>query len=192
MRESAGFTGAGGETVVRVHHRGMHPMPGLNDPSSRRDDVEFERPHGGLAASCALAGLSRLAVWWIKLGIRPQRIQAGHPEQNGRHERIHRTLEEHTATPPQPEARSQQRAFHHFCFEYNEVRPHEALGMQTPASLYRPSPRAFQERLPEPEYGTAMKVRRVFPHGQFCWNYNDVFLSKVLGEPSLNGVFVKK
>lgn len=131
-------------------------------------------------ASCSMAGLSRLSVWWIKLGILPQRIQAGHPEQNGRHERMHRTLEDHTATPPQADARAQQRAFHGFCHEYNHLRPHEALDMQTPASIYRPSPRLFPERLPEAEYGTAMKVRRVFPHGQFCWNWHEVFLSKVL------------
>lgn len=131
-------------------------------------------------ASCGIAGLSRLSVWWIKLGILPQRIQAGHPEQNSRHERMHRTMEEHTATPPQFEPRAQQRAFDGFRCEYNDVRPHQALDMQTPASLYRPSARAFPERLPEPDYGSAMKVRRVFPHGQFCWKHHDVFLSKVL------------
>jgi hypothetical protein len=131
-------------------------------------------------ASCSIAGLSRLAVWWIKLGIRPQRIAAGHPEQNGRHERMHRTLAEHAATPPQAEPRAQQRAFDQFRREYNQLRPHQALNMQTPASLYRPSLRQFPERMAEAEYGTAMKVRRVFPHGQFCWNYQDVFLSKVL------------
>ena len=131
-------------------------------------------------ASCSVAGLSRLSVWWIKLGILPQRIEAGHPEQNGRHERMHRTLGAHAATPPQAEPRAQQRAFDAFRQEYNQLRPHEALDMQTPASVYRPSERAFPERLPQPEYGSAMKVRRVFPHGQFYWNYHDVFLSKVL------------
>lgn len=131
-------------------------------------------------ASPAVGGLSRLSVWWIKLGIVPQRIQAGHPEQNGRHERMHRTLEENTATPPRAERRAQQRAFDAFLREYNQVRPHEGLGMRTPASLYCCSPRPFPERLPEPEYGTAMKVRRVFEHGQFFWDYHAVFLSKVL------------
>ena len=131
-------------------------------------------------ASCAIGGLSRLSVWWIKLGILPQRIAAGHPEQNGRHERMHRTLEEATASPPQAHGRAQQHAFDEFKFEYNEVRPHQGLEMRTPASVYRPSPRAFPERLPAPEYGTAMKVRRVFKHGQFFCNHHDVFLSKVL------------
>lgn len=131
-------------------------------------------------ASCAVGGLSRLAVWWIKLGIVPQRIRAGHPEQNGRHERMHRTLEQHTAAPAAAESRSQQRAFDGFRREYNEVRPHEGLEMRTPASVYRSSTREFPERVPEPEYGAGMKERRVFPHGQFFWKGRDVFLSKVL------------
>ena len=132
-------------------------------------------------ASCAVAGLSRLSVWWIKLGIVPGRITAGHPEQNGRHERMRRTLQEHTAMPPAADRGSQQRAFDRFRREYNEERPHQGLAMRTPAALYRPSERRFPERLPEFEYGSAMKVRRVFPHGQFFWNYEAVFLSKVLG-----------
>ncbi|MGH7972349.1 MAG: integrase core domain-containing protein, partial [Limisphaerales bacterium] len=131
-------------------------------------------------ASSAVAGLSRLSVWWIKLGIRPQRILAGHPEQNGRHERMHRTLKEATASPPKADRRAQQRAFDQFLYEYNEQRPHQALGMETPASVYCCSPRPFPERLPVPEYDTTMKVRRVFKHGQFFFNQHDVFLSKVL------------
>jgi transposase InsO family protein len=131
-------------------------------------------------ACCGIGGLSRLSVWWIKLGIRPQRIQAGHPEQNGRHERMHRTLEEHAAKPPKADRRSQQHAFDQFRREYNQQRPHEGLGMRTPASIYRSSARPFPERLAEPEYGSAMKVRRVMQHGQFFWNHNAVFLGKVL------------
>ena len=131
-------------------------------------------------ASCAPAGLSRLAVWWIKLGIRPLRIQAGHPEQNGRHERMHRTLQEGAAQPPEANRRAQQRAFDRFRREYNEERPHQALEMQTPASLYLPSPRPYPERVAEPDYNSSMTVRRVFPHGQFQWKKQTVFLSKVL------------
>lgn len=131
-------------------------------------------------ASCALAGLSRLSVWWIKLGIVPQRIEAGHPEQNGRHERMHRTLKEATAAPPRANRRAQQHAFDAFRQEYNELRPHQALNMQTPDAVYRYSPRPFPARLPEAEYHSAHTVRRVYPHGQFCWKNHDVFLSKVL------------
>ncbi len=131
-------------------------------------------------ASCAIAGLSRLSVWWIKLGIVPERIELGHPEQNGRHERMHRTLQEETASPPQANRRAQQRAFDRFQREYNEVRPHEALDMQTPDAIYRCSPRPYPARVPEPEYGSAMSVRRVQMHGEFNWRNQDVFLSEVL------------
>jgi len=130
-------------------------------------------------ASRAIAGLSRLAVWWIKLGIVPQRIQPGHPEQNGRHERMHRTLKE-TIGSPQADRRAQQRVLDRFRREYNDVRPHQALGMQTPSALYRNSPRQFPARVPEPDYGTALQVRRVQKHGEFRWKHCNVFLSHVL------------
>jgi putative transposase len=136
--------------------------------------------NGGPFASRAIAGLSRLAVWWMKLGIVPERIAAGHPEQNGRHERLHRTLKQETASPPAANRRAQQRAFDGFRQEYNQQRPHEALAMETPSALYRPSSRLYPARLPEPEYPSAMQVRRVHEHGQFHWKYRDVFLSKVL------------
>ena len=131
-------------------------------------------------ASRAVAGLSRLAVWWIKLGIVPERIAAGHPEQNGRHERMHRTLKQETAQPPAANRRQQQRALERFRQEYNQLRPHEALRMQTPATVYQPSPRKFPARVPEPEYPQDMLVRSVRPHGHFRWKHYDVFLSEVL------------
>src|SRR5713226_6487547 len=115
--------------------------------------------NGAPFATRALAGLSRLAVWWIKLGIVPERIEAGHPEQNGRHERMHRTLKQETADPPAANRRKQQRALDRFRQEYNEVRPHEALGMRTPAEVYEPSARKFPEQVPEPEYPANMLVR---------------------------------
>jgi len=135
-------------------------------------------------ASRALGGLSRLAVWWIKLGIVHERIQAGHPEQNGRHERMHRTLKAEAAQPPADTGRQQQQALHHFRREYNEVRPHEALEMRTPAEVYQPSPRKFPSHVPEVEYPQSMLVRRVHAKGHFRWKYRDVFLTEVLwGEP---------
>jgi transposase InsO family protein len=131
-------------------------------------------------ASPAVAGLSRLAVWWIKLGIVPERIAAGHPEQNGRHERMHRTLKQEAAQPPAANRRQQQQALDRFRQEYNQVRPHEALQMQTPASLYAPSARKFPARMPPPEYPQSMLVRSVRSHGHFRWKKHDVFLSEVL------------
>lgn len=136
--------------------------------------------NGAPFASRALAGLSRLAVWWIKLGIVPERIAAGHPEQNGRHERMHRTLKQEAAQPPAANRRQQQQALDRFRQQYNEVRPHEALEMGTPASVYQPSPRKFPARVPEPEYPESMLVRSVRPHGHFRWHKEDVFLSEVL------------
>jgi putative transposase len=136
--------------------------------------------NGAPFASPAIAGLSRLAVWWMKLGIVPERIAAGHPEQNGRHERMHRTLKQETASPPARDRRAQQRAFDRFRREYNEERPHEALQMQTPDSLYAPSPRPYPARVPEAEYGSAFQVRRVREQGQFRWKSENVFLSAVL------------
>jgi len=136
--------------------------------------------NGAPFASRAVAGLSRLAVWWIKLGIVPERIAAGHPEQNGRHERMHRTLKQEAAQPPAANRRQQQRALDRFRQEYNQVRPHEALEMQTPAAVYQPSARTFPARVPEPHYPETMLVRSVRPHGHFRWKKYDVFLSEVL------------
>ncbi len=137
--------------------------------------------NGAPFASLAMGGLSRLAVWWIKLGIVPERIEAGHPEQNGRHERMHRTLKQEVAMPPEKDRRGQQRALHNFRWEYNEVRPHEALQMETPASVYVPSKREYPARVPEPEYASTMLVCAVHSHGHFRWKKrHDVFLSEVL------------
>ena len=136
--------------------------------------------NGAPCAARALAGLSRLAVWWIKLGITPERIAAGHPEQNGRHERMHRTLKQEAAQPPAPNRRQQQQALDRFRQDYNQVRPHEALGMHTPAAVYQPSPRPFPARLPAPQYPADMLVRSVRHQGCFRWKKQNVFLSEVL------------
>ena len=144
-------------------------------PESIRSD------NGAPFASRALCGLSRLSVWWMKLGIRPERIEAGHPEQNGRHERMHRTLKQETAMPPKRNPRSQQRGFDRFREEYNQVRPHEALAMKTPEQVYIPSPRQFPSRVPEVEYPSAMQIRKVRPKGEISWSgHGHVFLTEVL------------
>jgi len=136
--------------------------------------------NGAPFASRALAGLSRLAVWWMKLGIVPERIEAGHPEQNGRHERMHRTLKQEVAQPPAANRRQQQEELDRFRQEYNEVRPHEALEMRTPAAVYQASPRKFPVRVPEPDYPATMLIRSVRRQGHFRWKKHDVFLSEVL------------
>ena len=142
--------------------------------------VAIRTDNGAPFASRAVAGLSRLAVWWMKLGIVPERIEAGHPEQNGRHERMHRTLKQEVTRPVAANRREQQRMMDKFREEYNQVRPHEALEMQTPAAIYAASPRRFPRRLPEPEYPDTMLVRTVQHKGDFRWKKHEVFVSEVL------------
>jgi len=105
--------------------------------------------NGAPFASTGLGGLSALSVWWVRLGLDLERIQPGRPQQNGRHERMHRTLKAATAQPPQANLRRQQEVFDAFRREYNEERPHEALGQRPPAEVYQPAPRDYPERLPE-------------------------------------------
>lgn len=136
--------------------------------------------NGAPFASRAVAGLSRLSVWWMKLGIVPERIEAGHPEQNGRHERMHRTLKQEVTQPAAANRREQQRMMDRFREAYNQVRPHEALQMRTPAEVYARSPRRFPRRLPEVEYPATMLVRSVRHKGEFSWKNHDVFVSEVL------------
>jgi putative transposase len=131
-------------------------------------------------ASTGLCGLSRLSVWWLRLGIQLERIQPGKPEQNGRHERMHLTLKQETTQPPAQNQRAQQRRFDVFREEYNQVRPHEALDMRTPASLYQPSSRLYPARIPEPEYDTGYEVRRVGDRGEFRWGGEKIFLTYAL------------
>jgi transposase InsO family protein len=131
-------------------------------------------------ASRGLVGLSRLSVWWLRLGIQPERIKPGKPQQNGRHERMHLTLKQETAQPPSQNLRAQQQRFNAFCQEYNEVRPHESLGMKTPASLYQPSPRCYPSRLPELEYARGLETRVIGRDGEFYWKGNKIFFSEVL------------
>jgi transposase InsO family protein len=135
-------------------------------------------------ASTALGGLSRLSVWWIKLGIMPERIRPGCPQQNGRHERMHRTLKHETTRPAAASLRAQQRVFDEFVTEYNEERPHEALGQRPPKSAYRGSPRAYPRRVPHIEYPDSYTVRQVRSNGEMKWQGHRVYVSHVLsGEP---------
>jgi hypothetical protein len=135
-------------------------------------------------ASVGLAGLSVLSVWWIKLGIRPERIPPGKPQHNGRHERMHRSLKQATAQPPAANLRAQQQAFDRFRREYNEQRPHAALQMKTPGELYVPSGRSYPSRMAEPEYPDDWEVRGVRECGRMRWWSANVFVSKTLaGEP---------
>jgi putative transposase len=136
--------------------------------------------NGAPFATPAFCGLSKLSVWWIKLGIRHQRIEPGRPEQNGAHERMHRTLKAEATRPPERNQAAQQARFDRFGAEYNQERPHEALGQQTPASLYQPSQRGMPEKLPAPEYPGHFEVRRVSNAGTFRFKKHQRFLSDTL------------
>jgi len=140
--------------------------------------------NGAPFASVGIGGLSELSVWWIKLGIRPERIEPGKPGQNGRHERMHRTLKQETARPPRANLREQQKAFDEFRQEYNEERPHEALKGETPGECYEDSPRPYRSRLRPVAYPSDFEVRLVSKGGQIRWNRALVFVGRALrGEP---------
>jgi putative transposase len=135
-------------------------------------------PFGGVG----LARLSRLAVWWLRLGIQLERITPGHPEQNGAHEQFHAVLKRDTAHPPASHRTAQQRRFAAFVAEYNHDRPHAALGHTPPGLHYTPSPRALPARLPPLEYPLGWAVRRVSWSGFIKWHSRRVFLSSVLAQ----------
>lgn len=133
--------------------------------------------NGSPFSTLAPGGLSRLAVWWIRLGIRPERIEPGRPDQNGRHERMHSTLKADACRPPRSSFSAQQRAFDAFRTEYNDVRPHEALGQEVPASIYRPSLRPLPKRLPELEYPSHFRVVRAYPNGVVSFRGSQWYVS---------------
>jgi putative transposase len=140
--------------------------------------------NGAPFASVGIGGLSELSVWWIKLGIRPERIEPGKPAQNGRHERMHRTLKQETAQPPRANAREQQKAFDEFRQEYNWERPHQALQGKSPADCYQDSFRPYRSRIRPVEYLSDWQTRQVSPGGQIRWNQAYVFVGRALsGEP---------
>ena len=130
-------------------------------------------------ATNTLARLSSLSAWWVRLGVLPELIEPGKPQQNGRHERMHRTLKAETTRPPAGSLAAQQRRFNLFRVEFNDERPHEALDQQTPASLYQPSPREMPNKIPPLEYPDRFEVRYVSANGGIRWNRDWVNVSIV-------------
>ena len=148
-------------------------------PAAIRSDngVPFASPN-------ALFNLSKLAVWWLRLGISIERIKPGNPQQNGRHERMHRTLKQETTRPPGMNSLQQQARFDAFIHEFNEERPHEAIAMKFPAELYQPSPRAYTG-LGELDYPFHDRTITVTSCGRICMLRKKINLSTVLAGQTL-------
>ena len=130
-------------------------------------------------ATTTLARLSSLSAWWVRLGVLPELIEPGKPQQNGRHERMHRTLKAETTRPAAASLQAQQRRFNRFAHEFNFERPHEALEQNTPASYYQCSPRPMPDRLPPLVYPDRFEVRYVSYNGGIRWNKHWVNVSIV-------------
>jgi putative transposase len=166
---------------------------GFNRPTYLQSRARCERafrdyglPHairtdnGAPFGSCGLGGLTRLALWWIKLGIIPERIRPGCPQQNGRHERLHGTLKRGCGV--HANLKQQQRAFDRFCYVYNTERSHQALGRgQTPAMHYQASARPYPTRLAELSYPDTYLVKRVHASGTMKWLGRDWYVAGLLG-----------
>jgi putative transposase len=186
---------------------GLHPCQSTREAEAR---PVFERAfdvhglpevirsdNGTPFASEGVTGLTALGVWWAKLGIRHERIAPGHPQQNGRHERFHLTLNE-AMQPRAADLAEQAARFEAFLQYYNLERPHEALGQVPPARHYIASPRPMPERLPEPDYPAAADLRRVRSNGCIKWGGGLVFVSSALigelvaMEESLNDQWVMR
>jgi transposase InsO family protein len=166
-----------------------HPTEAAVWPHFRRTFEEYGLPcalrsdNGAPFASTAVGGLTRLTVWLLKLGIVLERITPGRPDQNGRHERMHRTLKDYL-DPVRATLAAQQRALEQFRMHYNHERPHNSLGGISPAMCHRHSKRLYPGRVPVPEYPAGLEVRRVRSNGQIKWHGQRVFVSEALiGEP---------
>jgi transposase InsO family protein len=136
--------------------------------------------NGSPFGSTGAGGLTRLSAWWLKLGIEPHFINPASPQENGRHERMHKTLKAQTSRPPAANAPEQQVRFDAFRFHFNHERPHESLGQQMPAEFYAPSQRRMPDRVEDPWYDADHQVRRVRSSGEIRWNGEFVFVSEAL------------
>jgi transposase InsO family protein len=180
-------------TIADLYSRYVLAVRAVTEPSYGPTRRVFERvfaarglperircDNGGPFAAAGAGGLSRLSAWWWRLGIQVEYIRPGHPEQNGAHERMHLTLKQDTAQPPAANRRAQQGRMNGWRRQFNEVRPHEALDLQTPCDWYRPSERRYTGTPPQPPYPAAWAVRRVRPSGEIKWQGRRRFVSEAL------------
>jgi len=148
-------------------------------PDAIRSDKRS--PFGSIGAG----GLSRLSVWFLKLGIEVRHIPPSSPQDNGRHERMHRTLKAETARPPADRWEQQQVRFNRFRRHYNEERPHEALGQTVPASRWGPPRRKMPAAIKEPWYDPDHEVRRVRGTGEIKWRGEHIFIGEALARETV-------
>jgi transposase InsO family protein len=180
-------------TITDSYSRYLLLCKGLSRPNFKETKPCFElvfreyglpeairTDNGAPFASVGIGALSKLSVWFTKLGIRPERIEPGHPEQNGRHERMHRVLKETTASPPRNTMRAQQKAFDEFTYEYNFERPHEALGQKTPVTVYQKSNSPYLHRISPITYPYGAVLRKVNRNGEIKWKERSIYISKSL------------
>ena len=181
-------------TIIDAHSRFLVRCEGVLDPDGREvqrifDSAfqEFGLPaairsdNGPPFASVGAGGLTKLSVWWMRLGIHVERITPGKPQENGRQERFHRTLKAETARPAKYDLRSQQKEFDLFRREYNNERPHEALEQRTPSSAFERSPRRYPRPLVKFARDAPWIHRaRVDRHGRIEWNDEAIFISTAL------------
>jgi len=180
-------------TVVDHFSRYLLCLHGMHDIRTDAVKAQFHRlfRHYGLPdairsdngapfASTGIHGLTHLNVWWLQLGITHQRITPGHPQQNAAHERMHRALKARLPRPPAPNLNIQQRMFNAFRRTYNNIRPHEALGDETPASRWKPSIRRYPSSIRAPRYPAHFEQRRVSNAGCFRLHSGQQFLSQAL------------
>ena len=173
--------------------RYLFTISGFLSPDLARTKPAFERlfttyglpdrirtDNGTPFASTALGRLSQLSVWWIQLGIVPELIELGHPEQNGRHERMHRNLKAEATRPPEADVTAQQQRFDVFRQEFNQARPHEALKQATPASVYTVSAKKMPSTLKSLDYPPHYEVRIVSTNSGIRWNSGWVSVSHIL------------
>ena len=185
-------------TISDQHTRYLLACRGLPSIKGRGARPVFERTfrefglpramrtdNGVPFASCGIHGLSQLNVWWMRLGIQHQRIHPASPQENGAHERMHRTLKAGACRPPRADRLAQQRAFNRFRALYNDERPHEYLGGQTPSSQYTASPRPYPQHLPPLEYPGHFLVKRVTNAGTFRLKHKLLFIANALKQHHL-------
>lgn len=186
-------------TIADPFSRFIYAIHALDSPNTTGSRPVFDRvfrKHGipqiimtdngePFCAPQGFARLSMLSVDWLRLGIELRQSRPGHPQDNGRHERMHKTLKDETARPPSQTMRHQQRRFDEFRSEFNNERPHESLGQRTPGSIHVDPVRKYSRRVPEPVYPGHFEVRVVGRGGEIRWRGERFFLSQCLGGQSI-------